>query len=235
MFTGLLQSNKEDFIQLAQDILDSNFLLIGEIHGVKENAFLYYSLFKLFEFNTIALAYPESLEKPLTNFLETGVFPIHASTENMSDGNVNKTYLLMLKQLHTDNLLERIVFIDPDDKEFSHWNDKEKAMFENIKSRCTEGKTLIITGNLHTKTDPFESRSTQPSESGTLIPLGYHLRTHYGNLPICEIKYHSGQFYNFGIKDFPKSHTPEYMLYKRNSAPKMYDIHINKASSVDTF
>jgi len=58
IFIDQIQSNKKEFLELTQDILSSNLLVIGETHGVKENAFLYYSLFKLFEFDTIVLGYP---------------------------------------------------------------------------------------------------------------------------------------------------------------------------------
>ncbi len=236
LFIDQIQSNQKEFVELTQDILTSNLLVIGEIHGVKENAFLYYSLFKLFEFDTIVLGYPISLREPVRNFLTTGIFPIHSATENLSNGNVNKTYLLMLKQLYTEGLLKNVIFIEPDNDGFPHWNDKEKASFENFQSQYSrENKTLVVLGDIHTETEPFAIETKQKFESGSLIPLALHLRQHLGDFPICKLFYHSGKFYNFGIKDFPKTHMPEHMLRKKKSEDKKYEIHLSGVNPVDTF
>jgi hypothetical protein len=236
LFTDKLQTNKAEFLELTKDILETNMLVIGEVHGVKENAFLYYSFFSLFEFDTIVLTYPQSLKEPIMNFLSTGMFPIHAATENMSDGNINKTYILLIKKLHEEGILKKIVFIEPDRKDFPHWNDKEKASFENMQAEdLSQNKTLVILGNMHTETEPFTIKTNVESEAGSLIPLMVHIRKHYGNVPLCKLQYHSGKYYNFQVKDFPKSHTPEHMLRKRKTKANEYEIHLENVTPAETF
>ncbi len=236
LFTDKIQSNNSEFIQLTQDVLQSNLLVVGEVHGVKENAFLYYSLFHLFELDTIVLAYPQSLKEPFMNFLTTGVFPIHYLTGSISDGSVNKTYMLLFKTLYNEGILKKIVFIEPDRKDFPHWNDKEKNTFENLRNEdLSQNKTLVILGNMHTETEPFTINTNVQSESGSLIPIAYHMRQHYGMFPICKLFYHSGKYYNFEVKEFPKTHTPEHMLRKRQTKSMEYELHLENVTPVDNF
>lgn len=187
---------------------------VGEFHGVRENAELYLKILKKFEFKTIALEYPQSLRSSLEDFLkEQGDAPIssssklpkHYSLEKLTDGRVNLEYLEFLRQAINECGVKKLIFFDNESNTIS-WNERdEKYAKEFLKDYDPEAKTLLIAGGYHTKLDPFESEH----EEGTLVPMLHLLKKKIDKISVCEIRYNSGEFYNFGIKKFSEKNIRE--------------------------
>ena len=61
----------------ARQSLDSSGLLLGEIHGVRENPLLIRALIKVFGLTSLALEWPEDLTPVIRAFLASGTLADH--------------------------------------------------------------------------------------------------------------------------------------------------------------
>jgi hypothetical protein len=60
-----------------QSLDSSDLLLLGEIHGVRENPLLIRALMQAFELTSLALEWPEDLTPMIRAFLASGTLPDH--------------------------------------------------------------------------------------------------------------------------------------------------------------
>ncbi len=72
-------------------------------------------------------------------------------------------------------------------------------MAKNIINDLPASPTLVVAGNLHTKTEPF-SLEQYGEGPGLHHPMGEHLKRHAPGVPTGRIEPLSGKFYNSGIK-----------------------------------
>lgn len=183
--------------ELASELNDAKVFLLGEMHGVKENADIIYTLFKKFGFKKLALEWDTKLHAHAERFLQTGELDFEA-VQNETDGRITAGHFALLKKLKDEGLLEALVCFD-------EWSgDRDANMAKNILANVSGDKTLVAAGNLHTK---FES--IVEIDGKTHHSMGEHIKKQIPTVPSGEIQYLTGQYHNNGVKDFFKEEKPE--------------------------
>ncbi|HUZ88092.1 MAG TPA: hypothetical protein VNF26_14190 [Candidatus Baltobacterales bacterium] len=162
---------------LQQALERTGLLLLGEVHGVAENAAVIYALFVRFGFRALALEWPADVDLKATHRSE--------------DGRVTREYFTLLRTLQAEESLEQLIlFDDPGD---GTWGGRDAAMAARLLAALQPGvPTLAVMGNLHSRT-----RSHRHGE-----PLGLHVARARPGVPEARITYVGGGFYNFGTKRF---------------------------------
>ena len=216
--------------ELKADILSAieghNLLAIGESHGVKENANIYYYFFKEFGFNTIALEYPLNIQSALIHFIDKNVLSDSLVNRPVGDGRFNLEYLALLKRLHKERMLKNLFCFDSATSTKT-WNERDALYAENFLNKYNpKNKTLLIAGNWHTKKEPF----TSEYEPGELVPMCKILSDKIGDFPEIKIVYHSGSLYNFEIKRLDSGEIFEDHLEKINNMN--YLLHVKTATPI---
>ncbi len=221
-FTPNIESRKEAFIDavrkteifeiptefnsdatdaLNADIEASGVFLLGETHGVKENADIIYTLFKKFGFRNLAIEWRPELKATIDTFLKTGEIDF-TGIQGSTDGRITAGHFSLLKQLHEEKILENIICFDG--RMTSTWDARDEAMAKNILASLSVHPTLVVAGNLHTKTEPISPGLSYKSEDMN-HPMGEHIKKQLPHVGAGKIYPLSGEFYNEKIKNFGES------------------------------
>ena len=181
--------------RLTKSLEDTKLLILGEMHGVKENVDIIYTLFKKFNFRQLALEWDTNLKGVAERFVESGDLDFDAIKDS-PDGRITAGHFALIKRLKEEGMLEKLVCFDGSGP--TSWDERDANMAKNILSSLSEVLTLALAGNLHAKKEPI----TFDDESGEHHPMGERVEGKLPNVPFGEIKYLGGQFYNCGIRDF---------------------------------
>lgn len=182
--------------ELAARIQHNKVFLLGETHGVKQNVDVIYTLFKRFGFRQLALEWNSSLTPVAETYLETGNLDFAAIQES-PDGRITAGHFALLKKLMSEGALEKLICFDGD-AGWDGWSARDATMARNILSNLSDAPTLVVAGNLHTKTEPV----TFADEPTPQHPMGERLKQELPSLASGRIVYRSGQYHNFGTKKF---------------------------------
>jgi len=194
---------------LQGEVDASGLFLLGEMHGAQENVDVIYTLFRELGFDTLALEWDKKLEEPLERFLQDGRFAF-SRIQQSGDGTITAGHFALFKKLADEGLLESIVCFnapntgDPDQR--------DKAMADNLLDNLAGKRTLVVAGDIHTQTTP----PARKSEGSPEHPMGEHLKRRFPDMPSGKIRYSSGKFHNYGVKDFPAPSN------KQASGPRFY-------------
>jgi hypothetical protein len=201
-----LQEIETDFDEsavnsLRQQLAETQAFILGEMHGVKENPDVIYTLFKKFGFNNIALEWSErELGEVLKEFLVNNNLNFE-DIKDSRDGRITAGHFALLKKLKEEDLLGKIILfdqdIDPNIRRDTSENERDLAMSQNVLSGLGEGNTLIIAGNWHTQVNPVTA-----SDDTLKHPMGEHLKSRMPTIPFGNIRYQKGQYHNLGTRDF---------------------------------
>lgn len=200
-------------MHISQQVLDKivnsaknhQLIAIGEMHGVKENPEVIIEVYNAIKDHfsvAIGFEYPQSLIDD----------PDSADQVLFEDGRYSPFHKELLKRLKRDGV-KLFGFdltndqLETQKAEAIDWRDK--IMAENINRRIErlnpEEKVLIITGDMHyqTKTQSI----IHPDKDGTMkpfeyLPMGAQLKV--GSILAIYLRYLSGQFYNFKLRQMPK-------------------------------
>jgi hypothetical protein len=168
-----------------QSLDDSGLLLLGEMHGARENPLLARALMQAFGITQLALEWDEDLAPVIEAFLATGTLADHWLLWS-GDGRITAGHLAVLAERASAGPLEVILFdgaIGPD----WDWSDRDKAMARRLLAAApAHARTLAVAGSAHTPTSPIEL--------GT--PMGAWLRRHRPGVREIRINYGSGSYYN---------------------------------------
>ena len=181
---------------LASELNDAKLLLLGETHGVKENVNIIYTLFKKFGFKKMALEWSRKMREQVDRFLQTGELGFEV-IQDSSDGRITAGHFALIKKLKDDGLLEAFVCFD-EESPSDEWDARDANMAKNILVNVSDGTMLVIAGNLHTEVTPI----TFDDEKGEHHPMGENVKKQIPTVPSGEIKYITGQFHNFGTREF---------------------------------
>jgi len=181
---------------LVSELAEAKLLLLGETHGVKENVDIIYTLFKKFGFKKLALEWNKELSEQVEKFLKTGELNFEAIKDS-PDGRITAGHFALLKKLKDEGLLEALVCFDGETSS-AGWDMRDANMAKNIIANLTDDTTLVVAGNLHTKVEPI----TFDDEKEKHHPMGENVKKQIPDVPSGKIKYLTGQFHNFGTKDF---------------------------------
>ncbi|HEC94036.1 MAG TPA: hypothetical protein ENI56_01515 [Candidatus Kaiserbacteria bacterium] len=207
---------------LVSEIGVAKLLLLGETHGVKENVDIIYTLFKKFGFNKLAFEWNKELQDTAENFLQTGELDFEAIKDS-SDGRITAGHFALLKKLQDEGSLKALVCFDSETP-FVDWDTQNASMAKNIITNLADGTTLVVAGNLHTQVEPI----TFDDEKGEHHPMGENVKKQIPDVPSGKIKYLTGQFHNYGTKDFrekPKGvELPKARFYKSDDGIYSFEL-----------
>lgn len=181
--------------KLVTSINKTKLFILGEMHGVKENVDVIYTLFKKFGFRQLALEWEPALMDVAEKFIESGDIDFDA-IEDSPDGRVTAGHFALLKKLKDEGLLEKFVCFDGTGE--ADWDARDESMAKNILGSLSDSATLVVAGNLHAKVEPL----TFDDESDEHHPMGERVKMHIPDVPSGKIEYLSGQYHNFGTQDF---------------------------------
>ena len=196
---------------LQSTLRKSNLIVHGEIHGIKENADVIYTLVKKLGVKRLAIEASPAVSN-FINSVKTDSCDFSLVDEDLFDLSVLslemiKTIAILLQQ----NQLKELVFIDTffdnldEDAIISASpQEREKQLTENILSIDDPLPTLCIMGQWHTQPKVIKNGETR-HESAL-----YRLRKAKPNIPFIHNVYRQGQLFNDGkIIELPNYETHE--------------------------
>lgn len=212
----------------------SNIIVYGEIHGIKENSDVTYTLVKKLGVKRLAIeASPTVFD--FINSVKTGSCDFSLVDEDLFDLSVLslemiKTIAILLQQ----NQLKELVFIDtffdnldedaiipPSPQE------REEHLAKNILGIDDSLPTLCIMGQWHTQPKVVTNGETR-HESAL-----YRLRKVKSNIPFIHNTYRQGQLFNDGkIIELPKNPSipPYYEIVQKTDID--FELHIPEATKI---
>jgi hypothetical protein len=182
----------------AQRSLDSTgLLLLGEVHGVRENPLIIRALMRQLGLTSLALEWFDDLASVIRDFLASGTLADHEWLWS-GDGRITAGHLAMLAERIAAGPLDLVMFDGIMGAGWS-WTQRDEAMAERILGAAGSGtRTLVVAGNAHTP--------TRHTDLG--VPLGAHLARQRPGVRDIRISYASGSFYNFEPRQFSPNPSP---------------------------
>jgi len=170
----------------AQRSLDSSgLLLVGEVHGVRENPLLIGALIDSLGITSLALEWHEELAPVVDAFVATGRLTDHELLW-LGDGRITAGHLALLAERVAAGQLRLILFGGTIGADWS-WTQRDEAMAARLLAASPpSARTLVVAGNAHTSTTP----------AGLGVPLGAQLAAVRPGVREIRITYRRGAFYN---------------------------------------
>lgn len=170
---------------------ESGFLLLGEVHGARENPLVIRSVMRALGISGLALEWHEGMTAAIGAFIAGGPLADHPLLW-FGDGRVTGGHLAVLRERAAHAALSVALFDGTIPAEWD-WSQQDEAMAERILAApAAEGGTLVVAGNAHTPT-------TQ-TRYGT--PLGKWLAAQRPGVREIRIIYYEGRFYNREPRQF---------------------------------
>ena len=163
----------------------SGLLLLGEVHGVRENPLIIRALMQAFGLSGLALEWPGDLMGVISAFVAGGMLSDHPLLW-LGDGRITAGHLAVLRERARAGQLDLALFDGITGADWS-WSQRDEAMANQILAGATAASgTLAVAGNAHTPTSPT-SRG---------IPLGACLSRQRPGVLDIRISYGRGGYYN---------------------------------------
>lgn len=187
------------------DFKKANIILVGEIHGIKENVEVLRSLVSSYLRNmrdrrlVLAFEWPHELTGEISTYLKNRA-PLDWRKWNFRtyhDGRISREHINFLKWVKKVNKkLPRncVILVRCFDVGAKRWNERDKKMARLLlRGGISKNVTAIaMMGNLHARRKKFSLEGVQ------YIPLGYHMPR---NAAVSvKLEYLSGSFYNMSLK-----------------------------------
>jgi hypothetical protein len=204
-----LQADSSAAVAARRSIDNSGLLLLGEVHGVKENPLLIRALMQMFGLTSLALEWPEDLAPAVAAFLAGEMLNDHPQLWS-GDGRITAGHLAVLADRATAGPFELTLFDRAMGADWS-WSRRDEAMAACIMAGSAgSSPTLVVAGNAHTP--------LRPSDLG--VPMGAHLAQQRPGLRQIHINYCSGSFYNFQPAHFATTGSRRHQtrLYQHDDA-----------------
>ena len=222
---------------LQSTLRKSNIIVYGEIHGIKENADVIYTLVIKLGVKRLAIEANPAVSN-FINSVKTGSCDFSLVDEDLFDSSVLslemiKTIAILLQQ----NQLKELVFIDtffdnldenitvpPSPQE------REKQLAKNILEIDDSLLTLCIMGQWHTQPNVIKNNETQHKSAL------YRLRKIKPSVPFVHNVYRQGQLFNDGkIIELPKNPSipPYYEIVQKTDID--FDLHTPKATEISLY
>jgi len=170
---------------------ESGFLLLGEVHGVRENPLIIRALMQALGLTGLALEWPEDLAPIARAFLTEGTLADHPLLW-FGDGRITAGHLAVLRERAAAGPLHLTLFDGATGAGWS-WSQRDEAMARRILAAAAAGTgTLVVAGNAHTPT------------TGTRLgmPLGACLAQQRPGVREIRISYSGGRYYNIQPRRF---------------------------------
>jgi hypothetical protein len=174
-----------------RSLADSGLLLLGEVHGVRENPLVIRAVMREFGLSRLALEWPSELASMAGAVLAGAGLADHPALW-LGDGRITAGHLAVLRERAGAGPLELILFDDAVEAGWS-WSQRDEAMARRILADAPPGtRTLVVAGNAHTPTGP----------TSLGVPLGARLARHRPGVREIRISYGGGRYYNLGPRTF---------------------------------
>lgn len=212
----------------------SNLIVYGEIHGIKENANVVYTLVKKLGVKRLAIEASPAVSN-FINSVKTGSCDFSLVDEDLFDSSIlslemTKTIAILLQQ----NQLKELIFIDTffdnldEDAIISASPQaREEELAKNILKIDDSLLTLCIMGQWHTQPEVVKNGETRHKSAL------YRLRKVKPNVPFIHNVYRQGQLFNDGkIIELPKNPSipPYYEIVQKTDIN--FELHIPKATKI---
>lgn len=169
----------------------SGLLLLGEMHGVRENPLVIRAVMQAFGLTSLALEWPDELTPVIGAFLAGEPLADHPWLWG-GDGRITAGHLAVLAERSKAGPLEVILF-DGIIGEGWSWSQRDEAMARRVLAGSpSTARTLAVAGNAHTP--------TSPTDLG--VPLGACLARRRPGIREIQIRYGGGRFWNFKSRQF---------------------------------
>jgi hypothetical protein len=176
----------------------SGLLLLGEVHGVRENPLLIRVLMKAFGLTSLALEWPEDLTPMIRAFLASGTLADHLWLWG-GDGRITAGHLAVLADRAAAGPLDLILFDGVIGADWS-WSQRDEAMARRILATSPpSARTLVVVGYAHTP--------IRPTELG--VPMGARVAEQRPGIRDVRISYGGGSFYNGEPRQFARRTGPQ--------------------------
>ena len=173
-----------------QSLDQSGLLLLGEVHGVRQNPLLARALMAALEVTGLALEWPAELAAAVSGFFADGRVPDHPHLWG-GDGRITAGHFALLRERFLAERLRALTLFDGVNE--AGWSQRESAMAERILNAQGPGsRTLVIAGNAHT--------ALTPTMLG--VPLGARLAEWRPGVREIHIRYGKGTYYNLSPQRF---------------------------------
>lgn len=174
-----------------RSVVESGFLLLGEVHGVRENPLIIAALLREFGLAGLALEWPDGLAPVVSAFLAGEDLADHPLLW-ADDGRITAGHLAVLRDLAAAGPLELTLIDGLMDADWS-WSQRDEAMARRVLAAPAAGTgTLVVAGNAHTP--------VQPTPLG--VPMGAVLATRRPGVREIRIDYRCGGYYNLAPRRF---------------------------------
>jgi hypothetical protein len=174
-----------------RSLADSGFLLLGEVHGVRENPLVIRALMRAFWLAGLALEWPEELAPATGAFLAGERLADHPLLW-FGDGRITAGHLAVLRERAAAGPLSVTLFDGTIGADWS-WSQRDDAMAKRVlASPATDAGTLVVAGNAHTPT----------AATRLGVPLGACLARERPGVREIRISYGGGRYYNFEPRRF---------------------------------
>jgi hypothetical protein len=179
-----------------RSVEESGLLLLGEVHGVRENPLLARALMQAFGLRRLALEWPEDLTPVIEAFGATGTLEDHGLLW-AGDGRITAGHLAVLAERAAGPV--QVTLFDGTIGAGWSWSDRDEVMAGRILAAAPPGtRTLVVAGNAHTP--------TFPTELG--VPMGAWLAQKRPGVRDIRINYGSGRYYNMQPCEFARHGDP---------------------------
>ena len=194
MFEAALRSYDVGSLRVAWDeaalasvrraVADSGVLLVGEVHGQQATPQALYALVHALGFRGLALEWEPVLEPIVERFLATGsvdIPPDLASSFGSGDGTLTAGHFALLRRLHAESRLDRLILFDDTPTEFGGpWAERDERMADYLLREFDPSvPTLVVAGAFHTLLE----------EQDDGAPMGARVVAAVGAVPRARLQY----------------------------------------------
>jgi hypothetical protein len=178
-----------------QSLDESGLLLLGEVHGVRQNPLIARELMIALDVTGLALEWPAGLASATSGFFADGQVPDHPQLW-AGDGRITAGHFALLRERFLAERLQSLTLFDGVNE--VGWSRREAAMADRILTAQVPGaRTLVIAGNAHTPLAP----------SGLGVPLGARLAERRPGVREIRVNYGNGSYYNLSPQRFKRQWT----------------------------
>jgi len=171
--------------EVRRSLDSSGLLLLGEVHGVRENPLVIRALMVALGVTGLALEWAEQLAPAVGGYLAGR--PLADDMALWSgDGRITAGHLAVIRERAAAGPLDLTLFDGIGEIGWT-WSQRDEAMAERLLARVTAASgTLAVAGNAHTPTGP----------TSLGLPLGAQVARQRPGVRSVRIKYGGGRFYN---------------------------------------
>jgi hypothetical protein len=163
----------------------SGLLLLGELHGVRENPLIIRALMQAFGLSGLALEWPGDLMEVISAFVAGGMLSDHPLLW-LGDGRITAGHLAVLRERARAGKLDLALFDGITGADLDTPQPGEAMASQILAGATAASGTLAVAGNAHTPTGPASPGS----------PLGACLSRQRPGVLDIRINYGRGGYYN---------------------------------------